>query len=226
MTDWAAPTARARRPWADWTWKWAPGLPALKKTCPTTISSWPIRFWWAIRTNDIPLSVLDDKVRRNLRPMFATHVFDPVRLPGALNTPTNHAIAQRIAEESMVLLKNDNQALPLNAANIASVAVIGENAVRTNAAGFFGAGVKTMHEITPLDGILQRAGSRMNVTYSVGYSKSVTNSAAISNLVERAVAAARQADVAIVVAASITPAIWMTKAGTGRTLVCLTARTN
>ncbi len=157
-------------------------------------------FLEAIRTNDIPLSVLDDKVRRNLRPMFATHVFDPVRLPGALNTPTNHAIAQRIAEESMVLLKNDNQALPLNAANIASVAVIGENAVRTNAAGFFGAGVKTMHEITPLDGILQRAGSRMNVTYSVGYSKSVTNSAAISNLVERAVAAARQADVAIVVA--------------------------
>jgi beta-glucosidase len=52
-----------------------------------------------------------------------------------------------------------------------------------------------MHEITPLDGILQRAGTNMNITYSVGYS-----SRGGSNLIERAVAAAREADVAIVVA--------------------------
>ena len=150
----------------------------------------------AIRTNGIPMSVLDDKVRRSLRPMFATHIFDPLRLPGALNTPEHRATAQRIAEESMVLLKNDNQALPLNVSNLTSVAVIGENAVRHNAAGFFGAGVKTMYEVTPLDGIEQLVGSRANVTYSAGYSRFSSD----SNLVERAVTAARQADVAIVVA--------------------------
>ncbi len=154
------------------------------------------RFLDAIRTNGILMSVLDDKVRRSLRPMFASHIFDPVRLPGALNTPEHRATAQRIAEESMVLLKNDNQALPLNVSNLTSVAVIGENAVRHNAAGFFGAGVKTMYEVTPLDGIEQLVGTRANVTYSAGYSRFGGD----SNLVERAVAAARQADVAIVVA--------------------------
>jgi hypothetical protein len=43
--------------------------------------------------------------------------------------------------------------------------------VRHHATGLFGAGVKTMHEITPLDGILQRAGTNMNITYSMGYSE-------------------------------------------------------
>jgi beta-glucosidase len=150
----------------------------------------------AVRTNGIPMSVLDDKVRRSLRPMFASHIFYPVRRTGALNTPEHRATAQRIAEESMVLLKNDNHALPLNVSNLTSVAVIGENAVRHNAAGFFGAGVKTMYEVTPLDGIEQLVGSRANVTYAAGYSRFSSD----SNLVERAVAAARQADVAIVVA--------------------------
>ena len=79
------------------------------------------------------------------------------------------------------------------------MAVIGENAVRTNANGFFGAGVKTMHEITPLQGIVTRAGDKMNVTYSAGYEKTKAGGLN-SNLVERAVTAAKQADVAIIVA--------------------------
>ncbi len=148
-----------------------------------------------IRKGDYPVSALDDKVRRSLRVMFAIGVFDQ-RPPGSLNTPEHWAVAQRVAEESMVLLKNENNALPLNVSNLTSVAVIGENAVRHNAAGFFGAGVKTMYEVTPLDGIEQFVGGKVNVTYSAGYSKSGTD----SNMVERAVAAARQADVAIVVA--------------------------
>jgi len=150
----------------------------------------------AIRTNGIPVSVLDDKVRRSLRVMFASHIFDPVRLPGALNSPEHRTTAQRVAEESMVLLKNNNNALPLDVSKIKSVAVIGENAVRHNAAGFFGAGVKTMYEVTPLDGIEQLVGGKVNVTYSAGYSKEGGD----SNLVKRAVTAARQADVAIIVA--------------------------
>ncbi len=152
-------------------------------------------FMEGIRNGDYPVSLLDDKVRRNLRVMFATHVFD-ARKPGSLNTPEHQATAQRIAEESMVLLKNNDNTLPLDATKIKSVAVIGENAVRHNAAGFFGAGVKTMHEITPLEGIVELVGSNMNVTYSVGYSKQGTD----SNMVERAVTAAHQADAAIIVA--------------------------
>ena len=151
-------------------------------------------FLEGLRKGEYPMSSLDDKVRRNLRPMFATHVFEK-RKPGALNTPEHQAIAQRIAEEGMVLLKNEGDALPLDPTAITSLAVIGENAVRHNANGFFGAGVKTMHEITPLEGIVKRLGDRANITYSIGYSKQGG-----SNLIERAVAAARQADVAVIVA--------------------------
>ena len=148
-----------------------------------------------IRSGEYPMSLLDDKVRRSLRVMIATGVLDP-RPAGSLNTPEHQAVARRIAEEAMVLLKNRNHALPLNLAGIKSVAVIGENAVRHNANGFFGAGVKTPYEITPLDGIKQFVGDKATVTYSAGYTKNGGG----SNLVAEAVAAARQADVAIVVA--------------------------
>jgi beta-glucosidase len=151
-------------------------------------------FLEAIRKGEYPVSLLDDKVRRNLRVMFATHVFD-TRKPGSLNTPAHQATAQRIAEESMVLLKNEGAALPLDASQIKSLAVIGENAVRHNATGLWGAGVKTMHEITPLEGIVQRVGTNLNVIYSMGY-----NEHGGSNLIERAVAAAKQADVAVIIA--------------------------
>ena len=148
-----------------------------------------------IRSGEYPVSLLDDKVRRSLRVMIATGVLDP-RPSGSLNTPQHQAVARRIAEESMVLLKNNNHALPLNLAGLKSVAVIGENAVRHNANGFFGAGVKTPYEITPLDGIKQFVGDKATVTYSSGYARNGGG----SNLVAEAVAAARQADVAIVVA--------------------------
>jgi len=151
-------------------------------------------FLEGLRKGEYPTSLLDDKVRRNLRPMFAMHVFD-ARKPGSLNTPEHQATAQRIAEEGMVLLKNEGDALPLDPSRVTSLAVIGENAVRHNANGFFGAGVKTMHEITPLEGIVKRLGDRANITYSIGYAK-----LGGSNLIERAVAAARQAEVAVIVA--------------------------
>jgi beta-glucosidase len=154
-------------------------------------------FLEGIRNGEYPQSLLDNKVRRSLRVMFATHAFDTdTRKTGSLNTPAHQATAQRIAEESIVLLKNQDNLLPLNASQIKSLAIIGENATRHHATGLFGAGVKTMHEITPLDGILQRAGTNMNITYSVGY----RSRGGSTNLIERAVAAAKQADVAIVVA--------------------------
>jgi beta-glucosidase len=159
-------------------------------------------FLEAIRKGDYPVSLLDDKVRRSLRVMFATHAFDTdTRKPGSLNTPAHQAAAQRIAEESMVLLKNAGDALPLNVSNLASLAVIGDNAVRHHATGLFGAGVKTMHEITPLEGIVQRAGDKVNITYSAGCSKAgATNLVERANLIEHAVAAAKQSDVAVIIA--------------------------
>ena len=172
-------------------------IPGTEKELPYDEYYLATPFLAGIRNGDYSQSLLDDKVRRNLRVMFGTHAFDTdTRKPGSLNTPAHQATALRVAEESIVLLKNQDNLLPLDASQIKSLAVIGENATRHHATGLFGAGVKTMHEITPLDGILQRAGTNMNITYSAGY-RSRGGSA---NLIERAVTAARQADVAIVIA--------------------------
>jgi beta-glucosidase len=137
---------------------------------------------------------LDDKVRRNLRVMFATHMFD-TGPPGSLNTAGHQAVSRRVAEEAIVLLKNDNSILPLDISSIKSLAVIGDFATAFQAHGGDSSAIKALYEITPLQGILNRAGDRVNVTYSKGYGENSDDSA-----VEQAVSAARRADVAIVIA--------------------------
>jgi beta-glucosidase len=82
-----------------------------------------------LENGEVPMSVLDDKARRNLRVMIETGALDG-RPAGALNTKAHQQTAREVAEESIVLLKNDGGLLPLDAARIRSVAVIGENATR------------------------------------------------------------------------------------------------
>lgn len=148
----------------------------------------------ALKSGELPMAGLDEKVRRNLRVMFATHVFDTNRKTGSFNTPEHQAIARREAEEGIVLLKNENHVLPLNLVKIKSIAVIGENATRLQAHGGDSSQIKAFYEITPLAGIVKRAGAELNITYSEGYRKSGD-----ADLAERAVVAAKAADVVIYV---------------------------
>ncbi|MEY3896244.1 MAG: hypothetical protein RLZZ214_1764 [Verrucomicrobiota bacterium] len=139
-----------------------------------------------------PMAGLDDKVRRNLRVMIATKVLDAGRKPGSLNTAAHQAVARRVAEEGIVLLKNENQTLPLDAAKLKTIAVIGENATRRHAHSEDSSAIKAFYEISPLDGIVKRASNQVNVIYSLGYQKDGG-----ADLAERAVAAAKAADVVI-----------------------------
>ena len=97
-----------------------------------------------------------------------------------------------VAEEGIVLLKNENHALPLDTAKIKTIAVIGENAIRLQAHGGDSSGIKAFYEITPLQGIVDRVGKDVNIIFSEGYQQ---NGGA--DLAERAVAAAKAADVVI-----------------------------
>jgi beta-glucosidase len=171
-----------------------------------------------IQNGTYPMSALDDKVRRDLRVLFASGVMDG-RKPGSINTPAHLETAKHIAEEAMVLLKNDGALLPLDTKSIHSIAVIGENAVRKFAAGGNSAGVKAFRETTALEGILERAGGSMNIVYSEGYRQPVPRHTSKEDLAgvktselsaaspeesrelaDRAVQAAKSCDVAIVVA--------------------------
>jgi beta-glucosidase len=147
-----------------------------------------------LEKGEVPVSALDDKVRRNLRVMLATKAFDE-RRPGSFNTKAHQDAARKIAEEAIVLLKNEGDLLPLDPARVTTVAVIGENAVRLHAHQGGSSEIKAFYEVTPLEGIVRRAGDEMNVVFSRGYRTRGED----ARLLERAVSAARQADVAIVV---------------------------
>jgi beta-glucosidase len=144
-----------------------------------------------LEKGDYPMSILDDKARRSLRVMFATHLFDG-RSEGSINTPQHQAAARRVAEEAVVLLKNEGGLLPLDAKKIKSLAVIGENATRLQAYGGDSSRIKAFYEISPLQGILTRVGNNVNITYSEGCRKD-----AGPDLAERAISAAKAADAVV-----------------------------
>lgn len=83
----------------------------------------------AMAAGTVPPARLDDMGRRILRSMFAVGLFEhPVTTDqGDIDFKSHELVSQRTAEESMVLLKNDQNLLPL-AANIRSIAVIGGHA--------------------------------------------------------------------------------------------------
>ena len=83
----------------------------------------------AVHSGGVPMSRLDDMVHRTLRSMFAAGVVDHPPTPRMVVDPfRGRDDAQHIAEESIVLLKNKQGLLPLDASTIHSIAVIGAHA--------------------------------------------------------------------------------------------------
>jgi beta-glucosidase len=81
-----------------------------------------------VESGKIPMAELDDHVHRILRSMFATSVVDDPPQKGVVDVIGGLEIAQRIAEQSTVLLKNDQAQLPLDASKLHSIAIIGAHA--------------------------------------------------------------------------------------------------
>ncbi len=82
----------------------------------------------AIASGQVPQSRLDDMVHRILRAMYAAGLFDYPESLGPVDTAANQAIAQEAEEQGAVLLKNAGGQLPLNAAAVKSIAIIGSHA--------------------------------------------------------------------------------------------------
>jgi len=82
----------------------------------------------AVQSGQVPMSELDDHVHRILRAMFACGVVDDPPQKSVVDVEGGLEIAQKIAEQTTVLLKNDHAQLPLHAAKIRSIAVIGPHA--------------------------------------------------------------------------------------------------
>jgi len=101
---------------------------------------------------------LDKNVERLLRVMFLVGLFDDKKtLPkGSRNTKEHHEIARKIAEEGIVLLKNENNLLPLDGQKIQKIAILGPNADKKMGEAGGSSQVRPPYEITPLKGIKEK----------------------------------------------------------------------
>jgi beta-glucosidase len=82
----------------------------------------------AAESGKVPMTEVDDHVHRILRSMFATGVIDDPPQKSVVDVVGGFEISQRIAEQSMVLLKNDKKQLPLDGSKVKSIALIGAHA--------------------------------------------------------------------------------------------------
>ena len=123
----------------------------------------------SVRNGALDEAVVDAKVRDILRLRFAIEPM-PENVANTIMTsqPETQNVAYEIAQKSIVLLKNEGRTLPITD-DVKKIAIIGQNAVLTTAAGGVGAGVKTLYEISPLEGIRNRAGDKVEVVYAPGY---------------------------------------------------------
>lgn len=147
-----------------------------------------------VKAGAVDENLIDDKVRRILRIMYKTKMFDK-RTPGEINTKEHQATALKVAEEGIVLLKNDN-ILPFNKSKIKSIAVIGANADHKHAGAGGSSQVNAKYEITPLAGITNAVGDQIKVTYAKGYD--ISKAGKVNpKLIQEAVKVAAAADVVV-----------------------------
>ena len=149
-----------------------------------------------LRSKEIDEEIVNDKARRILRLMFRT-TMNPDRPYGSFATKEHALIGRKIAQEGIVLLKNQDNLLPLDPKQPRRILVVGENAKKMMTLGGGSSELKVKYEISPLQGIENYFSPASQVTYAEGYSSVPTQNR--HALLLEAVDAARKADVVIFV---------------------------
>lgn len=111
---------------------------------------------------------LDDKVRRVLRLFFRTTMRTD-RGNGSMNSEAHYATALRIADDGIVLLKNDGNLLPLDTTKTLRVLVVGENAIKMMTVGGGSSSLKVQRETLPIEGMRNYLGDKIKIEYARGY---------------------------------------------------------
>ena len=115
----------------------------------------------------IPLSNIDDKVRRLLRKIVSFGFLDRPQLDSSipLDDLNSELEALHEAQEGIVLLKNDANILPLNRNKVRSIAVLGRMAQGVPPTGFGSSFVKVLNYVSELSGIQYQAGQNVRVDF-------------------------------------------------------------
>ena len=125
-----------------------------------------------VRSGKIPEAELDQAVKRVLEAKFRLGLFenpyvDPDYAQKITNSPEHQQLALKVAQKAIVLLKNENNLLPLDLQKLKTIAVIGPNAADVHLGGYSrdpGPG----NQMSILDGIRKRVPPPVKVLYSEG----------------------------------------------------------
>lgn len=161
-------------------------------------------FLEGLKSGKYDMAVLEDKARRILRMIFRT-TMSGNRPFGKFVSPEHSQAARKIAQESVVLLKNNEQFLPIPVGKYKKIAVIGENASRSLVVGGGSTSLKVAYEVSPLQGLKDKYGET-NIVYSMGYAsgpslygREEASKLNADSLVSAAIEVARNADVVLFV---------------------------
>ena len=154
---------------------------------------------------------LDDKVRRILRTIFRTSM-RPEPNYGRFVCPEHYQAAREISAAGVVLLKNDNNALPLNGPEGGKILLVGENVVKKMVVGGGSSNLKTAYEVNPLEGLQNAYGDKAEIVWARGYvgdtstsynavdtGQDLTDNRSPKELIDEAVELAKDADYVIFV---------------------------
>ncbi len=166
-----------------------------------------------VKEGKVAEATIDRAVARNLRAKFLLGLFenpyvDPQRAVSVTNSEAHRELAAEAARRSIVLLKNENNLLPLDRNRLKSIAVIGPNADRVHLGGYSD---NPGRGISVLQGITDRVGSKATVTHAVGCkitkeggdwwadTSHLSDPAEDTKLIAQAVEVAKAADLAVLV---------------------------
>ena len=162
-----------------------------------------------IESGEVGTKELDEKAKNVLRLILRTEM-DRNRPFGSFANEAHGKAAREIAQEGIVLLKNSGNILPIDPSRVKKIAVIGENAIKMMTVGGGSSSLKAKYEISPLDGLRQRLGSKVEVVYARGYvgdvggsynnvstGQDLNDDRSEEELMAEAIAVAREADYVI-----------------------------
>ena len=146
----------------------------------------------ALQNGQTTTAVIDENVRRILRTIIRTGLLDgPWQInPDSVNSPEHQKLTREVAEQGIVLLKNQGSLLPLDMTKFHSIALIGIAVTNLQISGRGSADGTPFYSISPLAGITKRAGEKVAISFASG------------NPVNEAVDAAKKSDVAVVFVSS------------------------
>ncbi|MGY8919560.1 MAG: beta-glucosidase [Flavobacteriales bacterium] len=148
-----------------------------------------------IITGEVEEHVLNDKVKRVLRLMNRTSL-NKNRPFGSINSKEHLNTAYKVATEGVVLLKNTDGFLPIDISKKITIAVIGENAIKSMTVGGGSSELKVANEISPLEG-LRKHFINATIIHSQGYSSESNNKKRNEELKKEALSIAEKANVVL-----------------------------